>query len=309
MKKFLLFSATVAFIILICMQFFRPELKNPPVTQDFQAPENVKNILVRACYDCHSNQTNLRWYDKVQPVYWQVANHVRDGRKGLNFSNWDMLAPADRKGKLWEAINQIEQGAMPIKSYEFVHQSAKVSPQDLAILKHYLSGMVHEMPNDTAKINARDQQLKAKPAASKTKLPESLNGITYIPDYKNWQVISTSDRFDNGTMRVIYGNDIAVKAVKEHHINPWPNGTIFAKAAWDKVEDKNGNVTTGAFKQVEYMIKNAEKYKATKGWGFARFKTPKIVPYGKTAMFTTECINCHKPMKDNDYVFTFPIKN
>ena len=309
MKKFLLLSAAVALIILISIQFFRPVLKNPPVAQDFQAPKDVKAILVRACYDCHSNQTNLRWYDKVQPVYWQVAAHVRDGRQVLNFSNWDKLSPADRKGKLWEAINQIEQGAMPIKSYEMVHSSAKVSEQDLSVLKQYLNGMVHSMPNDTAIINARDHQLKAKAAVSKTKLPTSLNSITYIPDYNNWQVISTSDRFDNGTMRVIYGNDTAIKAVKEHHINPWPNGTIFAKAAWDKLEDKDGNVTTGAFKQVEYMIKDAEKYKTTKGWGLARFKTPKIVPYGKTAMFTTECINCHKPMKDNDYVFTFPIKN
>ncbi|MBD1386707.1 heme-binding domain-containing protein [Mucilaginibacter rigui] len=309
MKKFILLFVAVALIIIICIQFFRPNLKNPPVTQDFQAPEDVKAILVRSCYDCHSNQTNLRWFDQVQPVFWQVAAHVRDGRKVLNFSNWDKLAPADQKAKLWEAVNQIEQSAMPIKSYEMVHTSAKVSAQDLAVLKQYLNGMVHSMPNDTAKINARDQQLKAMPEALKTKVTESLNGITYIPDYKNWQVISTSDRFDNGTTRVIYGNDIAVKAVKEHHINPWPNGTIFAKAAWDKLEDKDGNVTTGAFKQVEYMIKDAQKYKATKGWGFARFKTPKLVPYGKTAMFTTECINCHKPMKNNDFVFTFPIKN
>lgn len=309
MKKFLLVFASAALIVLVTLQSFRPELRNPPVTQDFVAPNEVKNIIVRACYDCHSNESNLRWYDKVQPAYWQVAAHINDGRRVLNFSNWDKLAPADRKGKLWEAINQIEQGAMPIKSYEIVHQSAKVSDHDLAVLKQYLIGMVHDTPEDTAKVHARDQQLNAKRPEHKTKLPETLNSITYIPDYKNWQVISTSDRFDNGTMRVIYGNDIAVKAVKEHHINPWPNGTIFAKAAWDQLEDRNGNVTTGAFKQVEFMIKDADKFKATKGWGFARFKTPKLVPYGKTAMFTTECINCHKPMKDNDYVFTFPIKN
>ena len=309
MKKFMFIAASAIIIVLISLQFFRPEISHPPVTGDLQAPTNVKAILVRACYDCHSNQTNLRWYDQVQPVYWQVAEHVRQGRKGLNFSNWDKLSPMDRKGKLWEAVNQIEQGAMPIKSYAFVHTDAKVSKRDLEVLKNYLIGMVHETPDDTAKIHARNKQLQAKTNQTQQNLPESLNGITYIPDYKNWQVISTSDRFDNGTMRVIYGNDVAVKAVKEHHINPWPNGTIFAKAAWDKLEDKQGNVTTGAFKQVEFMIKNNVKYRTTNGWGFARFKTPKLKPYGKDVMFTTECINCHKPMKDNDFVFTFPIKN
>ena len=309
MKKFFLISGVSVFIVLSGLQFIRPKIDNPPVAHDFEAPKNVKAILVRACYDCHSNETNLRWYDKIQPVYWQVAEHVEDGRKVLNFSEWDKLAPPDRKAKLWEAINQIQLGAMPIKSYEFVHGSARISGEDLTILKNYLQGMAKPMPNDTAKIHDRDRQLQTADKTAVNVHAKTLNGIEYIPDYGNWQVISTSDRFDNGTMRVIYGNDVAVRAVKEQHINPWPDGTVFAKAAWDKLEDNKGNITTGAFKQVEFMIKDAEKYKSTRGWGFARFKTPKIVPYGKTAMFTNECINCHKPMKDNDFVFTFPIKN
>jgi len=110
-------------------------------------------------------------------------------------------------------------------------------------------------------------------------------------------------------MRVIFGNAIAVKAIRENNIHPWPDGATFAKVAWDQVEDKDGNVTTGAFKQVEFMIKDHEKYASTKGWGFARFKTPKMVPYGKTAMFATECVNCHRPLKDEDFVFTQPIKH
>lgn len=64
-------------------------------------------------------------------------------------------------------------------------------------------------------------------------------------------------------MRVIFGNDIAVKAVRDGKVNPWPDGTIFAKVAWDQKEDKVGNVTTGSFKQVEYTIKNSQKFKST----------------------------------------------
>jgi hypothetical protein len=309
MKKFLVISVAVAVVILLALQFFRLEIDNPPVTGDLEAPQDVKAIFMRACYDCHSNATNIRWYDKIQPVYWQVAADVREGRKGLNFSHWDQLAPGDRKAKLWEAVNQIEAGAMPISSYQIVHPESKVSKQELSKLKAYLLGQVHSMPNDTAKLHYRDKQLGTINNEKQNDLPVSLNGITYIPDYKNWQVISTSDRFDNGTIRVIYGNSVAVNAVKHGKNNPWPDGAIFAKAAWDKLDDGNGHVTAGAFKQVEFMIKDAKKYKATNGWGFARFKTPKLTPYGKTAMFTTECINCHKPMKDNDLVFTFPIKN
>ena len=56
------------------------------------------------------------------------------------------------------------------------------------------------------------------------------------------------------------------------------------------------------------MIKDANKYAGTKGWGFARFKTTKMAPYGKTAMFANECINCHRPEEKTDFVFTQPIK-
>jgi mono/diheme cytochrome c family protein len=308
--KIFLMIAAVLLLIFISIQFIHPEIKNPPVSADLQAPANVKAIFQRACYDCHSNQTNLRWFDKISPIYWRVAEHVKKGREGLNFSTFNKLAPADQKAKLWEAFNQVAAGAMPLKDYQFVHTSAKISDADLAVLKSYLAGMaVKQKPDDTAKVNALNKQYAhIQKTAPMPKLPTEPNGVTFIADYKNWQPISTTERFDNGTMRVIFGNDIAVKAIKEGHINPWPNGTTFAKVAWDQLADKDGNIKTAAFKQVEYMIKDDKKYAATGGWGWARFKTPKLVPYGKNVMFTNECTNCHKPVADQDLVFTSPIK-
>lgn len=293
------------------MQIKHPVITNPPVTSDIQVPTEVKVVLKRACYDCHSNETNLRWYDKIAPVSWQVATHIKKGRELINFSEWDKLTPADQKAKLWECLNQINAGAMPVKDYEMVHPSAKVSEQDLNTLKNYLISITDNKPTDTAKLTARDMQYKLlkNKSIAVASLPKALNGIEFIPGYKNWQPISSTDRFDNGTMRVIFGNEIAIKAIKDHQINPWPKGTIFAKVAWDQIADNQGNITTGAFKQVEFMIKDQEKFASTHGWGFARFKTPKLTPYGKTAMFTNECINCHRPLSDNDFVFTQPIKH
>ncbi|TDO23289.1 heme-binding domain-containing protein [Pedobacter duraquae] len=296
--------------IVLGMQLIRPTLLNPPVTGDIKAPMQVKAILKKACYDCHSNETNLRWYDQVAPAYWQVVADVRDGRAGMNFSTWDSLAVSDQKAKLWEAVNQVMAGAMPIKGYTFVHPAAKISSADLQVLKNYVMTLgIHGKPGDTTKINALAKQKIQIDNIQTAPLPMALNGISYIPDYKNWQAISTTERYDNGTMRIIYGNDVAVKAIKEHRVSPWPDGTIFAKVAWDQLEDASGNVTTGVFKQVEYMIKDQRKYASTKGWGFARFKTPEMLPYGKTVNFANECVNCHRPMKNNDFVFTQPIKN
>src|SRR5437588_5618387 len=105
-KSFVIMAAGVL-VIFIGLQFVRPQIIHPPVTDDLQAPADVKAILKRACYDCHSNETHLRWYDRVSPVYWRVAAHIKAGREGLNFSEWNKLAPADQKAKLWESVNQI----------------------------------------------------------------------------------------------------------------------------------------------------------------------------------------------------------
>lgn len=301
-------------VVLLCivlgMQLIRPTLLNPPVTGEIKAPMQVQAILKKACYDCHSNETNLRWYDEVAPAYWQVVADVKEGRAGMNFSTWDSLAAPDQKAKLWEAVNQIMAGAMPVKGYTLVHPAAKISPSELEVLKNYVTSLSAPItPVDTAKIHTLAKQRVQISNMQRAALPMALNGISYIPDYKNWQAISTTERYDNGTMRIIYGNAIAVKAIKENRVSPWPDGTILAKVAWDQLEDASGNVTTGVFKQVEYMIKDQHKYASTKGWGFARFKTPEMLPYGKTVNFANECVNCHRPMKDNDFVFTQPIKN
>lgn len=307
-RKSLLLSLASLLAVFAVIQLYHPEIRNTTGTAEIQAPSNVKSIFKRACYDCHSNETDLRWFDEIAPVYWQVAAHVSAGREGLNFSNWQKMPPGEQKAKLWEAVNQIQADAMPLKSYAFVHPSAKVSASDLAILKAYLMSIVPvNKLQDTAKLSALSAQVNSPKGLPDHVLP-ALNGVPYFSDYKNWQVISTTERFDNGTLRVIFGNDIAVNAVRENKMRPWPKGSILAKAAWDQQEDKAGFIRTGAFKQVEFMIKDEEKYASTKGWGFARYKTMTLVPYGKTALFATECINCHRPQKDEDFVFTQPIK-
>jgi hypothetical protein len=109
-------------------------------------------------------------------------------------------------------------------------------------------------------------------------------------------------------MRVVLGNDVAIKAIERNQINPWPDGTMFAKVAWDQLSNEKGAVQTGEFKQVEFMIKDRKKYASTKGWGWARWRGVGLKPYGKTSLFSTECISCHTPMRDNDFVFTLPVK-
>lgn len=292
MKRKLIYGIAICFAGL---QFFRPTITHPPVTGDLQAPADVKKIIERACYDCHSNTPNLRWYDQVVPAYWLVANHIKDGRAALNFSNWDSLSAGDQKSALWLAVNQVLLGAMPPSAYTAIHSGAKLDDKDLQVLKNYLLTQ-----------QAAPAKAPAMALSSVTNVQPALNGINYIAGYTDWQVVNTTDRFDNGTLRVIYGNDVAIKAIQSNHTHPWPDGTIFAKVAWKEDTDSNGIINPGAFWQVEFMIRNSQQYADTKGWGWARWRGNDLKPYGKTATFSKECISCHEPMKDKDYVFTIP---
>ena len=163
--------------------------------------------------------------------------------------------------------------------------------------------------SDSQKVeNLKQQILHENEYQERKDIPVALNGIAFIPDYKNWQPVSSTERYDNGTLRVIVGNDVAIKAIAAGNTNPWPEGTIFGKITWDELKDSMGITRTGAFKQVEFMIKDSKKYNDTRNWGFARFKTTAMQPYGKNALFASECVNCHQPMKEHDFVFTIPFQ-
>lgn len=303
---------TTLVVVFLGIQFFQPEIdKGEPINTRITAfPEEVHAILERSCFDCHSDHTNLKGFDKISPASWLVADHIKKARQDLNFSRWNEMEAAARKAKLWESVNHIITGEMPLKSYTALHHDAKISSSDLKTLKEYINGLAPKISADSTKTKDAEEQFKnwvaQKTGNHPQKLPVDINGMVFIPDYKNWTPISTTQRLDNGTIRIIFGNEMAIKAIRAHQTNPWPDGTILAKAAWDQLTDKGGNITTGAFKQVEYMIKDQQKYKSTEGWGWARFRTPKLEPYGKTKTFTNECMNCHRPMKNNDFVFTEP---
>jgi hypothetical protein len=139
--------------------------------------------------------------------------------------------------------------------------------------------------------------------------PVSPNGIALFPDYMSWKVVAPSYRDDKGHIRIITGNETAISALKAGK-KPLPDGSVLAKVAWKAEKHPSFPVATvpGDFVQVEFMVKDAGKDKDTGGWGFARFVGSGLKPYGKDAGFVSECFGCHKPVADNDFLFTRIVK-
>jgi hypothetical protein len=308
--KALRWPVVVGCIVFVGIQFIRPKLTNPPATAELQAPLDVKQILRTSCYNCHSNETKLSWFDLPAPAYWLVVKDVTSGRRHLNFSEIAALPLPQQHGYLFEAVSQIELGAMPLPDYKRLHPESSITPTQLAVLKGYLRSLE---PNTAATpdaiASAEVQYDKWIQGEDISPVPQPVpNGIAFIADYKNWKTISSTERSDNGTMREILGNEVAVKAIAENHIDPWPDGTAFAKVAWFQQADQRGIARPGAFFQVEFMIRDSKKYGNTLGWGWARWRGADLKPYGESAAFTNECVGCHSPLRNTDYVFTEPIR-
>lgn len=108
---------------------------NPAVVGEpsWDSPE-TRALAVRACFDCHSNETVWLWYSKVAPVSWLVQRDVDEGREKLNFSEWQVYVENGENGEVeekeyeWDDIEEvIRSGEMPLPIYLIQHPEAKLS--------------------------------------------------------------------------------------------------------------------------------------------------------------------------------------
>jgi len=152
--------------------------------------------------------------------------------------------------------------------------------------------------------------LAAPPVLRAAEVAPAPNGITLPADYRDWGVVAVSHREDNKTLRVILGNPAAVLAARAGKTNPWPDGAILGKLVWKDITHSHWPtaIVPGDFVHAEFMVKDSRKYPETGGWGFARWLGLEQKPFGEDATFVQQCFGCHIPVKDNDYVFTRPVR-
>jgi hypothetical protein len=127
-------------IAFIAIQFFRPEKNNSAavlptdITRIYAVPQNVQQILQKACADCHSNNTKYPWYDYIQPVAWLLEDHIKEGKKELNYSEFGTYSIARQNKKMDETMKEIKDDDMPLSSYTFLHHSARLTDAEKKVL-------------------------------------------------------------------------------------------------------------------------------------------------------------------------------
>jgi hypothetical protein len=126
--------------ILAVMQFFRPERnRGEEVSGDdlvavLSVPPDLAEQLKNACYDCHSNRTRYPWYSQVAPVSWILDEHIREGKKELNFSTFGSLEKKKQIGLLSHICEVLEEGSMPLPGYVTMHRDAVFTEEEIAAM-------------------------------------------------------------------------------------------------------------------------------------------------------------------------------
>jgi hypothetical protein len=116
---------------------------NPPVVEEpeWDSPR-TRELAVRACFDCHSNETRWPWYAGVAPLSWFIQDHVEEGRSKMNLSRWDQ-----EWEEAHEAAEEVEEGEMPLSSYLRLHPEARLNDAErkelIAGLQATLGGEEH----------------------------------------------------------------------------------------------------------------------------------------------------------------------
>jgi hypothetical protein len=134
-------------VVLIIIQFIHPkkniaaERTPQHIENIYPVPADVRQILSRACYDCHSDSTRYPWYARLQPVAWWLDHHIDEGKNELNFSQFGTYEAKRQAHKLEEVTEMVNEHHMPLESYEWMHSDAKLTAEEMKTLTTWADGL------------------------------------------------------------------------------------------------------------------------------------------------------------------------
>ena len=110
---------------------------NPPVVAEprWDSPA-TRALAQRACFDCHSHETQWPAYARVAPVSWLIAHDVTDGRAALNFSAWQPPRESEVVPK------EVRNAEMPPWIYTLMHGTARLSEAERRALADGLAATI-----------------------------------------------------------------------------------------------------------------------------------------------------------------------
>jgi hypothetical protein len=121
-----LFAAPLAWLA------FHPEppRQNKPLFQGAQIDVPTRALFLRACQDCHSENTRWPWYSRLPPASWMISKDINEARHQVNFSAWESYRADERAEFLTRIGGMVRTGLMPLPRYTLLHRDAVLTEDD-----------------------------------------------------------------------------------------------------------------------------------------------------------------------------------
>jgi len=137
--------------LLVIIQFIRPARNQGVAATDkdvshfFKISDTVQRILIKSCYDCHSNRTDYPWYSNINPVGWWMTNHVNDGKRSINFSDLSSMPKRKLDHRLRDISESVEHREMPLSSYTWIHRNAILTDEQIHMVMEWADSAKKEL--------------------------------------------------------------------------------------------------------------------------------------------------------------------
>ncbi|MCZ2222085.1 MAG: heme-binding domain-containing protein [Chitinophagales bacterium] len=166
MAKKIFYSIIALFAIL---QLFQPDRNisnenfKTELANHYQIPDSVETLLNKACYDCHSNNTDYPWFYNIQPIGWYIQNKIDKGKHKLNFSEFGNLTKKEAVDELDNIKEMIDKNTMPLHSYRWINKDADLTIEQRHVISQWTTDFSKQISNDSTATLNKDSSLQNLP--------------------------------------------------------------------------------------------------------------------------------------------------
>lgn len=131
-----LITATAVTVIVIglaiqAVPYGRSHAQGPITGEPQWANSETRDLMVRACFGCHSNEVKYPSYASVAPISWMVQSHIDEGREKVNYSEFATNPRGARR-----TLDVVKSGWMPPGYYTRFgrHPEARLTSEEMKTL-------------------------------------------------------------------------------------------------------------------------------------------------------------------------------
>ena len=107
------------------------------IMQHSNVPQQVRDLLIAKCADCHSTETRAPLYGRLAPISWLLERDILEGRKHMNLSAWDTYSPDEQQTLQAKILTQTRTRKMPLPQYRNIHRGSAITTADLALFTQW----------------------------------------------------------------------------------------------------------------------------------------------------------------------------